>query len=61
MTFIDSELQKIDLQLIGELTRENYFRYLEADYSQRVVDQYGDEKGLFGSVMPTAELPAGVS
>ena len=61
MTFIDSELQKIDLQLIGELNRENYFKYLEADYSQRLTDQYGDEQGLFGKVMPTAELPEGAS
>jgi len=33
MTFIDSELQKLDMQQIGELTRDNYFKYLEADYS----------------------------
>ena len=38
MTFIDSDLQKIDVRLIGELNRENYFKYLEADYSQRLLD-----------------------
>jgi len=38
MTFIDSDLQKIDVRLIGELNRENYFKYLEADYSQRLIE-----------------------
>lgn len=43
MTFIDSDLQKLDMQLIGELNRDNYFKYLEADYSKRITEQYGDE------------------
>lgn len=59
MTFIDSDLQKLDMQLIGELNRDNYFKYLEADYSKRLKDQYSDEQGLFGKVFPTAELPPG--
>jgi hypothetical protein len=34
---------------------------LEADYSQRLIEQYSDEQGLFGKVMPTAELPEGAT
>lgn len=33
MTFIDSDLMKINLESIGELNRDNYFKYLEVDYS----------------------------
>ena len=49
---------KLDIKLIGELNRDNYFKYLEADYSQRLVEQYKGEEGLFGQVLPTVELPA---
>ena len=59
MTFIDSDLQKLDMKLIGELSRDNYFKYLEADYSKRITEHYADEQGFFGKVMATAALPEG--
>lgn len=56
LTFIDSELQQSAQHLIGELNRDTYFRYLEADYSQRMVEQHKDEQGIFGKIEPTLEL-----
>jgi hypothetical protein len=57
--FIDSELiQKAQDNLLPEgLNRDSYFKYLEADYSKRMVDQHEGESGLFGRVGPTVELP----
>ena len=53
LTFIDSELQQRAQHLIGELNRETYFGYLEADYSKRMVEQHKDEQGLFAKIEPT--------
>ena len=36
--FIDSELQKQQAEMLTELNRDTYLRYLEADYSKRVVE-----------------------
>ena len=33
-------------------------RYLEADYSQRMVDEHSGEQGMFGKVEPTMEIAA---
>ena len=40
----------------ADISRDEYLKYLEVDYSQRVVEEYGEEKGLFGRVGPTVEL-----
>lgn len=34
--------------LLEDLDRETYFKFLETDYSKRMVEEYGDEIGLFG-------------
>lgn len=58
--FIDSELQKSAQELLGTgINRDNYMRYLEADYSKRMVAEHGEEKGIFGRVGPTFELTEG--
>ena len=58
--FIDSELQKQQQNLLGAgINRETYMRYLEADYSKRMVEEHGSEKGLFGKIEPIFELGVG--
>lgn len=58
--FIDSELQKQQQELLTSgITREGYLRYLEADYSKRMVEAHGDELGIFGRVGPTFEVTEG--
>lgn len=58
--FIDSELQKQTQELLSEgINRDNYLRYLEADYSKRMVSEHGDELGIFGKVEHTFELQEG--
>jgi len=55
--FIDSELQKQQYELLAAgINREKYLHYLEADYSKRMVEDYGGEQGLFGRVEPTMSL-----
>ena len=58
--FIDSELQKSQQDLLTSgINRGNYLRYLEADYSKRMVEEHGDERGIFGRVGPKFELAPG--
>ena len=58
--FIDSELQKQSQELLtAGIDREKYLRYLEADYSKRMVEEHGKELGIFGRVGPTFELTEG--
>ena len=58
--FIDSELQKNQQELLSaNINRDNYLRFLEADYSKRMVTEHGDELGIFGRVGPTFELMDG--
>ena len=58
--FIDSELQKQSQELLtAGIDREKYLRYLEADYSKRMVEAHGKELGIFGRVGPTFELADG--
>ena len=58
--FIDSELQKSQQELLtAGITRDTYLRYLEADYSKRMVAEHGEELGLFGKVSPTFEIAEG--
>jgi len=57
LTFIDSELQnQMSQDLLPELNRETYFKYLETDYSKRMVEEHKDELGHFGRVGPTLAL-----
>lgn len=44
--FIDIDLMD-KRKLITGLDRETYLRYLESDYKQRMLEEYGDEQGLF--------------
>lgn len=37
-------------------SRDSYFRFLEADYSKRMVAEHQDEQGFFGRVGPTIAL-----
>lgn len=37
----------------ADISREDYFLYLEADYSKRMVEKHKDEKGFFGRIGPT--------
>jgi len=41
------------------ITRDNYLRYLEADYSKRMVEEYAGEKGIFGKVDSTFVIREG--
>lgn len=45
--------------MLTELNRDTYLRYLEADYSKRMVEQHKDELGIFGRVDPTFTLKPG--
>lgn len=55
--FIDSELQRQQQDLLSAgITRDKFLRYLEADYSKRVVEDYSGEQGLFGQVSSTLSL-----
>ena len=45
--------------MLTELNREKYMRYLEADYSNRMQEQHGEELGLFGRVGPAIKLEEG--
>ena len=45
--------------MLTELNRDTYLRYLEADYSKRMVEQHKGELGIFGRVGPTFELAEG--
>jgi len=45
--------------LTAGISRDNYLRYLEADYSKRMVLEHGEEVGLFGKVEPIFELEEG--
>lgn len=59
--FIDSDLIKKAQQglLPADISREEYFNFLEADYSQRMVAEHKDEKGLFGRIGPTTATATG--
>jgi hypothetical protein len=46
----------MDNLLPDGIDRQSYFRYLEADYSKRMVAEHQDERGLFGRVGPTLDL-----
>jgi len=46
--------------LPAEISRDDYFLYLEADYSKRMVEKHKNEKGLFGRVGPTTTIGSGV-
>jgi len=35
------------------ISRDEYLGFLETDYSHRMVEQYGEEAGIFGRVGPT--------
>jgi hypothetical protein len=45
--FIDTEIAK-QRKLIADLDRETYLKFLESDYQKRMIEEYGDEIGLFG-------------
>ena len=45
--FVDTEIAK-QRKLIADLDRETYLNFLENDYSKRMIEEYGDELGLFG-------------
>lgn len=45
--FIDIDLMK-SRKMLSELDRDSYFEYLEADYRKRMIEEHGDELGLFG-------------
>ena len=45
--FVDTELQKRRKEL-ADLDREAYLRFLEVDYSKRMLEAHQDEKGFFG-------------
>ena len=32
------------------MTRDMYFKFLEADYHDRMKEEYGEESGLFGRI-----------
>eukprot|EP00351_Strombidinopsis_sp_SopsisLIS2011_P003379 CAMPEP_0116875682 /NCGR_PEP_ID=MMETSP0463-20121206/7731_1 /TAXON_ID=181622 /ORGANISM="Strombidinopsis sp, Strain SopsisLIS2011" /LENGTH=63 /DNA_ID=CAMNT_0004521745 /DNA_START=1522 /DNA_END=1713 /DNA_ORIENTATION=- len=34
--------------MLSELDRDTYFEYLELDYRKRMIEEHGDELGLFG-------------
>ena len=52
--FIDSELQRQQQELLSAgISRDKFLKYLEADYSKRVAEEYSGEQGLFGQVAPT--------
>ncbi|CDW82753.1 UNKNOWN [Stylonychia lemnae] len=51
MSFIDTELQMKKRILLDDLTRDSYAKFLENDFSRRVVEEYGDEIGLFGNAV----------
>ena len=57
LTFIDSEMiTKAQQGLLPEnISREEYFAYLEADYSKRMVEEHADETGLYGRIGPTTD------
>ena len=45
--FVDTELQKRRKEL-ANLDRDSYLRFLEVDYSKRMLEDHKDEKGFFG-------------
>ena len=57
--FQDTELQQKFAQIVSskqidqeklEISRDEFFDYLETDYIERVQKEFGDEQGLFGKV-----------
>lgn len=53
LRFIDTEMQAKMRMLQEDIDRSTYLGLLENDYQKRMVEEYGDEIGLFGRVGPT--------
>jgi hypothetical protein len=49
--FVDTDLQK-QRKMIADLDRETYLKFLETDYSKRMIAEYGDVAGYFGKITP---------
>ena len=53
--FVDVDLER-KKNMIANLDRETYLNFLEKDYEQRMIEEYGDEAGYFGKISTSQEL-----